>query len=222
MCGRFTLAKPPKAIQILFGLAEPPDILAPRYNVAPSQPVAVVRPAGGHREMTAIRWGLVPKWSKTKKPLYYARSETVAELPSWRSPFKKRRCLVPADGFYEWVEVPDGKQPYYFRRTDHSPFAIAGVWEDAPGEGCALLMTTPNELTAPIHDRHPVIIPAEHYALWLDPTTGVDRLAPLLAPPSPSGWEVYPVSRRVNSSRNEGPDLVEPVEPTKPAPSLFE
>jgi putative SOS response-associated peptidase YedK len=170
MCGRFTLRASPRLIAEQFDLFNMPE-LKPRYNVAPSQSVAVVRqqPDAEGRELALLKWGLIPAWAADAKignRMANAHSETAASKPSFRSAFKRRRCLVVADGFYEWQKVGSKKQPHFIRLRDDRPFGIAGLWErwdkqGEPIESCTLLTTEPNELMKPIHDRMPVIIPAE-------------------------------------------------------------
>src|SRR5262249_46131563 len=154
MCGRFSLTKP-QAVAELLGLPEVPELF-PRYNVAPTQMVAAALESGGGRRLSLMRWGITPPWSPTML-LLNAKAETVADKPTFRAAFRRRRCLVPADGFFEWQKVGARKQPYHFRLRDGAPFAFAGIWE--PGEdspACCVITTTPNELVAPVHDRMPV------------------------------------------------------------------
>jgi len=191
MCGRYTLKTTPDVVADQFHFEELSD-LKPRYNIAPSQLVACVRITSGSttREGSILRWGLIPSWAKDPAigmKLINARAETVAEKPSFRKSFKQRRCLVLADGFYEWQKAGRVKQPYYIRMKDDRPFAFAGLWEHwaSPGgqviETCALLTIEPNELMAPIHSRMPVILNPDAYDDWLDPDQqNVARLATLL------------------------------------------
>ena len=219
MCGRFTLHTPANKLVELFGLAEEP-ILAPRYNIAPTQPVAVVRfqDPTTPREWVLMYWGLVPSWSKDPSigsRLINARSETAHEKPSFRAAFRRRRCLLPADGFYEWKRTDTGKQPYYISMRDGSPFALAGLWEYWEGgdgsslESCTILTTTPNECVEPLHDRMPVIVAPEDYDEWLgngDDSTqrDVDVIRHLLRAYSSDAMTSQAVSKYVNSSANEG------------------
>src|SRR2546422_685407 len=213
MCGRYTLMTPVEQLSELFQF---PEIitLKPRYNIAPSQSVAVVRrlPDDTDRKLAMLRWGLIPAWvkdpAKARQPIN-AKSETVAELPTFRSAFRKRRCLIPADGFYEWKQEGGRKQPVYIRMKDREPFAFAGLWERWVGEeddfieSCTILTTEPNELLEPIHNRMPVILAPNDYDLWLDPDEQeVSRLKPLLRPYSPNEMTYYPVNLRVNNPRN--------------------
>jgi putative SOS response-associated peptidase YedK len=221
MCGRFTLTDPDQDLTVQFNLPEIPD-MQPRYNIAPTQPVAAVRvaPESAVRELALLRWGLVPFWAKDPKigaRMINARSETVAEKPAFRAAFRRRRCLVVADGFYEWQKLNGGKQPFYIRLHDGQPFAFAGLWElwrgpeDAVIESCTLLTTQPNELLRPLHNRMPVILHPGHYDLWLDPELErPELLQPLLRAFPPEEMEAYPISRFVNSPSNEGPQCIEP------------
>ena len=223
MCGRFTLTDPDQDLAVQFNLPEIPD-MQPRYNIAPTQPVAVVRvpPESMVREMALLHWGLIPFWAKDPKignRMINARSETVAEKPAFRAAFRRRRCLVVADGFYEWQKQNDGKQPFYIRRRDARPFAFAGLWEFWKGgdetviESCTLLTTTPNELLRPLHNRMPVILQPKDYDLWLDPEMQEpDALKPLLLSYPSEQMDAYPVSRFVNSPKNDDPRCIEPLE----------
>jgi putative SOS response-associated peptidase YedK len=221
MCGRFTLTKPIPVLAELFLFPEtaPQD---PRYNIAPTQTVAAVRaPADpNHRELAFLRWGLIPSWATDPaigNRLINARAETVAEKPSFRSAFRQRRCLVLADGFYEWQRLDGKKQPYYFRMRDGQPFAFAGLWERSTNQGktvetCTLLTTEANELLRTIHDRMPVILQPDRYDRWLDPSVQKpDVLKPLLHPYPTEPMTGYPVGSLVNNPRNDSPKCVEPV-----------
>ena len=222
MCGRFTLATPKQDLVVQFNLPDIPD-LQPRYNIAPTQPVAAVRvPTSGEgRELVMLHWGLIPFWAKDPKlgaRLINARSETVADRPAFRAAFRRRRCLVPADGFYEWQKQNGTKQPFFIHLQDGRPFAFAGLWEhwqDPDGgiiESCTLLTTRPNELVRPLHNRMPVILHPRNYVLWLDPETEDANVLNRLLDPYPSGeMEAYPVSRYVNSPQNEGPGCILPL-----------
>jgi putative SOS response-associated peptidase YedK len=222
VCGRYTLKTPVKALAEEFSLFDPPPSLPPRYNIAPTQPVAAVRQAadGGGRELVRLRWGLIPSWADDPKigyRLINARAETAADKPAFRSAFRHRRCLVPADGFYEWRPVNGKKQPYYICRRDGGPFAFAGLWEQWQGadgeviESCTLLTTPANDLVRPIHERMPVILKPEAYAPWLDPHSHQpERLHPLLRPYPGEEMTTYPVSHRVNNPRNDDPQCAEP------------
>lgn len=222
MCGRFTLIAPGEAIADLFQLAEVPP-LQPRYNIAPTQPVAAVRlsPSSGARELAHFHWGLIPRWAKDPKigsRMINARSETAAEKPSFRAAFKYRRCLVPADGFYEWQKRNGGKQPVRIQMRDGRPFAIAGLWEHwiSPDgseiDSCTLLTTEPNDLLRPVHNRMPVLLDPADFDAWLDVNSfqGADVQA-LLRPFSDQEMSFYPVSTYVNSPHNDDPHCIEPL-----------
>jgi putative SOS response-associated peptidase YedK len=222
MCGRFTLTIDPSALQQAFPWAVMPDDLFPRYNIAPSQPVAVI-PNTGENTVSMYKWGLVPSWAKDPSigdRMINARAESLAEKPSFRTAFRRRRCLVLADGFYEWKQEPGMKsrQPMYICMEDRRPFAFAGLWElwkspqGSELRSCTIITTRPNALLEPIHNRMPVILPADAYDRWL----AVDDLQPaqlndLLVPYQAADLLAYPVSRMVNSPETESPDLVRPV-----------
>jgi putative SOS response-associated peptidase YedK len=224
MCGRFTLSQPPEAIAKQFQLDEVPQ-LSPRYNIAPTQltPTVLVD-SGGSRQFRALHWGLIPSWAKDAKMgarMINARAETLSEKPAFRSAFKYRRCLIVADGFYEWQQQKQGKQPFYFRLKTGEPFAFAGLWEhwdSSEGEAidsCTIITTAANEVTRSIHDRMPVILSPSDYELWLDPAVQTPvKLQPLLSPYSADEMTSYPVSAAVNSPRNDRADCVEPLAAT--------
>jgi len=222
MCGRFVLMTPGKSLASHFRLTEEPE-LEPRYNIAPTQLVPIVKrsPASSVRELTMCKWGLVPFWAKDSSigpKLINARSESVSEKPAFRAAFKNRRCLVPADGFYEWKRLERGRQPYFFGMADKAVFAFAGLWEQWKGpdnlfiESFTVLTVNANELVLPVHDRMPVILAEQDYDLWLDPAIkNPELIKPLLrAYPAPM-MAGYPVSGRVNKSDSDGQDLIEPV-----------
>jgi len=220
MCGRFIQCTSGEALAERFHLPIIPD-LTPRYNVAPSQSVGVIRVThAGHREFVALRWGLVPAWSpepRTAYSTFNARAETVADKPTYRHVFRRRRCLIPADGFYEWRTVGKRKQPYCIAPTDGQPFAFAGLWERWERDGtvvesCTIVITTANATIAPLHDRMPVILARADEALWLDPAlTDPAILQPLLVPCAPERLRVWPVGTAVNRPGSEGPDLMTPL-----------
>lgn len=220
MCGRFIQCTSGEALAERFHLPIIPD-LTPRYNVAPSQSVGVIRVThAGHREFVALRWGLVPAWSpepRTAYSTFNARAETVADKPTYRHAFRRRRCLIPADGFYEWRTVGKRKQPYCIAPTDGEPFAFAGLWErwerdETVVESCTIVVTTANATIAPLHDRMPVILARADEALWLDPAlTDPAILQPLLVPCAPERLRVWPVGTAVNRPSSEGPDLMTPL-----------
>ncbi len=225
MCGRFAQTTDPSKLAKRFGAQKARDFSAPGFNVAPTALAAVVRvprPNEG-RVLETLKWGLVPSWAKDPTrgaTMANARSETVAEKPSFRNAIRKQRCLIPVDGFYEWKKTPKAKQPYYFTMRDKEPFALAGLWESwKPKEGeealltFTILTTEPNALMASIHDRMPVIIAPDDYEGWLDPTwQDLEGIQALLKPCSEAGMEARPVSTYVNSTRNQGEKCVETVE----------
>lgn len=222
MCGRFTLTLDPGDLQQAFPDIQFPGDWTPRFNIAPTQPVAVIANQAAHR-VDFFTWGLIPSWAKDPEigsRLINARAETLAEKPSFRSAYRRRRCLILADGFYEWQEIPGakGKQPMFIHLKDRSPFAFAGLWElwHAPDAStiysCTIITTQPNELMQPIHNRMPVILPPAAYAAWLDPAERQpDSLSPLLAPYPAGAMAAYPVSRQVNSPANDSPACIEPL-----------
>jgi len=221
MCGRFVLTVSADEVASTFQVPLPIPI-TPRYNIAPSQPVLAVRePVRGRREAAPLQWGLVPGWSKDPSigaRLINARAETAAEKPSFRGAMRYRRCLVPANGYYEWKPAPGGrKQPHLIRMKDGIPFGIAGLWEQWEGpdgylETVALLTTEANDLTRPIHDRMPVIIPPSDHALWLDPDVrATPAVLHLLRPYADDAMTAYPVGFAVNNPANDSPDLVAPL-----------
>ena len=216
MCGRYVRKSPSATYAELFGVESVPG--TPSYNVAPTQAVAVVRLADDHREAVLMRWGLIPSWAKDMKMAQInARGDTVATKPMFRAAFKKRRCLVLADGYFEWKAAGKKKQPYYFHRRDDKPFAFAGLWESWKGpdgqvESCAIITTDANELSNPIHNRMPVILPLAACTPWLDPS--IEDPAPLaeLLKPYPAGeMECYAVNPMVGNPRNNSPACVERV-----------
>ena len=215
MCGRFSLTASGEELAAEFGLDEPPE-LAPRYNIAPSQPVLVVRRGGGRRVAASLRWGLPPGGPDQPELLINARSETAATRPAFRDAFRLRRCLIPADGFYEWKRGRDGPRPFHFRRTDRRLMAFAGLWNPAllqsgiEDGACVILTTDANALVAPIHDRMPVIVPHESYDTWLSGSAGDAPIASLLRPFPEAGLEAVAVSPVVNSASSEGPQCLAP------------
>lgn len=222
MCGRFAFYSPHEAVVRLFGVADAVQVEA-RYNIAPTQFVAAVR-AGrdGVRVLGMLYWGLVPSWSKEKSigaRMINARGETLREKPSFRNAYKRRRCLVLADGYYEWQRRGGVKQPYFITFEDGRPFGMAGLWEswrDPAGgeslESCCIVTAAPAPEVAHVHDRMPVIVPLVAHDEWLDPANdAVERLDRLIAPWSGGGLRAQPVSRRVNDARNQGRELVEPL-----------
>ena len=218
MCGRFLLTRP-NQVPTLFQVDGGP-CSSLRYHIAPTQPVATVRTAEtGERECVLLRWGLIPSWAvgaRAGQGLLNACSETVAEKPSFRAAFRRQRCSIPADGFYEWQRGGRRGQPFAIRLKDELPFAFAGLWEHwlapdgQPLETVAILTTEANELIREIHPRMPVILPAEHYKAWLDPQlSSADRLKPLLVPYRAEEMTLLPVGDGVNNARHEGPQCLE-------------
>ena len=220
MCGRYTIIAPPKVLRALFGYEEQPNF-PPRYNVAPTQPIPIVRLIDGKRHFALVRWGLLPSWVKNPTAftlLINARGETVAEKPAFRAAMKRRRCLIPADGFYEWKADGPRKQPYFIRARAGDPFAFAGLWETWTGpngeelETGTIITTTANRKLAAIHGRMPVIVPTDAFDLWLN-SADVDltTASALIAPAPENLLEAFPVSTDVNRVVNDNPKLVEPV-----------
>jgi putative SOS response-associated peptidase YedK len=218
MCGRYTLATPARRLAEQFGIAGSSVELPPSHNVAPTQGVAAVVEEGGQRRLEVLRWGLIPPWADDPQigsRMINARSETAPGKPSFRRAFRERRCLIPADGFYEWRRTNGAKQPYFIHMEAGGPFAFAGLWESwsKGGEGevrtCTILTTEANTLVGEIHDRMPVILAADAYDVWLDPASERDELTALLAPYPEDGMEAYPVSRFVNSPQNNDPRCIE-------------
>lgn len=224
MCGRYTLSKTDHLEAMLreagFIFDEFSETrIVPRFNVAPSQQIPVILDAAP-KTITSAKWGLIPSWAKDEKiggSLTNARAETVAEKPAFRSAFRKRRCWVPADGFYEWKKTPVGKQPYRFTMKDESLFFFAGLWEvwrnpDGKEVRTVTLVTTePNAVTQPVHDRMPVILPPENRDAWLASETTAETLKSLLVPYAAEAMKAEPVSTAVNSARYDGPDLIRPL-----------
>jgi putative SOS response-associated peptidase YedK len=227
MCGRFVATSPPDELAAYFGATPAPEAaLQPNYNVAPTQDVLAVVEHEGERHLDAFHWGLIPSWAKDAKigsRMINARAETLAEKSAFKKPFQTRRCLVPADGFYEWKKLTSGtkpkKQPMYIHRVDGQPLAFAGIWsvwrgpdrDQDPLRSLTIVTTTPNGLMATIHDRMPVILPEDRWATWLDRgNDDIDALTPLLAPAPDDLLTLTPVSTLVNNVRNNGPELLEP------------
>ncbi len=222
MCGRFTLTIDPYHLQEAFPWAVIPDELVPRYNVAPSQPVAVI-PNTPERVAVLYKWGLIPSWAKDPaigERMINARAESLAEKPSFKNAYRRRRCLVLADGFYEWKQNPDlkSKTPMYIHLKNNQPFAFAGLWETwKQPDGtdlhtCTIITTQPNSLMQTIHNRMPVILPAGAYEEWLAVEDRLPaQLNGLLVPYPAEGMVAYPVSRMVNSPETDRPELIVPV-----------
>lgn len=226
MCGRFTLRDPRRAkfdrlpVGGLFNLV-------PRYNIAPSQSVLAIIERNAQLEASFYQWGLVPAWSSLPKGFINARAETLQEKPSFSESFQRRRCLIPADGFYEWKRSGKSKQPYYFQMKDEGPFAFAGIWDQWQGDGrvivsCAIITTTPNELLAPIHNRMPVILHPASHDKWLNNEATPTALATLLSPFPAEQMKAHPVSNDVNRVTIDDEHLVQPCDPSPLAqPALF-
>jgi len=253
MCGRFTLTSPTDELAGYFDVLMTSGMSA-RYNIAPTQPVACVRRAvatpaddagvaAARRELVDMRWGLIPHWAKDPaigSRMINARSESVADKPAYKEAFRQRRCLVIADGFYEWKRLEGGKQPYFIYMEDRQPFAFAGLWarwkprgdqldkiaapdkpalplsEDGRVESCTFLTTTPNTLMEEIHDRMPVILPAQHWDAWLDPDLQDPvELSSLLLPYPAEQMRAHPVSTHVNKPANNDPTCIEPLKKLK-------
>ena len=222
MCGRFAQISPSSELENIFEVTGTFE-LPPRYNIAPSQDVAVVRLIDQQRQLSSLRWGLIPAWAKDATigyKMFNARSETAHEKPSFRAAFKSRRCLVPASGFYEWDKVGKTKQPYYISRRDQQPLAFAGLWEEwtdrSSGEiisTCTILTTTATQEISRIHDRMPVILEPDVFDLWLDPTRQRhEELASLFEPQREDILQMTAVSTYVNKAGNEGSECVESVQ----------
>ncbi len=220
MCGRFALYSDPFTLARRFEADAPPE-LSPRYNVAPSQNIHIVRDEGEKRHFALARWGLIPHWAKDIKIGYStinARAETVASKPAFRSAFRHRRCLIPADGFYEWQTIPGSKvkQPWFIALRDREPMAFAGLWErwQSPEgeelESCSIIVTEANEIMRPIHDRMPVILAPGDWDAWLEPDAkDAGGLQGLLKPYSAEGMAAWPVTTKVNSPRNDSLECME-------------
>jgi putative SOS response-associated peptidase YedK len=218
MCGRYTIIASPEVLRALFGYAEQPNF-PPRYNVAPTQPIAIVRLINGKRQFALVRWGLLPSWVKDPKAfslLINARGETVNEKPAYKAAMKRRRCLIPADGFYEWKAAGSRKQPYYVRAKSGTPLAFAGLWETWTGpngeelETAAIVTTDANQTLAPIYDRMPVVIAPSQFDLWLGgPDEDTTAASALIRPAPDDLLEAIPVSSDVNRVANDNPKLIE-------------
>jgi putative SOS response-associated peptidase YedK len=229
MCGRFVSSSPPDELAKYFDVdAVAEQVIEPSYNVAPSQDVYVVVESGGVRRLDRYRWGLVPFWANdptTGYKMINARAESVTDKNAYKRAFQKRRCIIPADGFFEWKKIPGqkAKQPYFIHRADGEPMAFAGLWEvwrpkDAPEDTeplrtCTIITGQPNEKVADIHDRMPVMLPPSAWAEWLDrDNDDVETLGKFLVPAPASLYAVHPVSRAVNNVQETGPELIDPAD----------
>jgi putative SOS response-associated peptidase YedK len=220
MCGRYSLTTPVEALRRLFRFTELPN-LAPRYNIAPTQAAPIVRlkPGGADRSLSQARWGLIPPWTKQLKgtpPMINARAETVADKPTFRDAFAKRHCLVPADGYYEWEQAGE-KQPWRVTQESGEPFAMAGLWDrwrDPDGgqeiDSFTIITAAAHATIAPLHDRMPVILPADAYDAWLDPAATPAASLALLQPFGP-GLKFFRVSKLVNKAANDEPAVIAPI-----------
>jgi putative SOS response-associated peptidase YedK len=228
MCGRLTQVRAVDLLRTIVRWISEPSVPA-RYNAAPTQAIAAVRqiPNSGDRELVLLHWGLIPSWSKDPAlgaRMINARAETVADKPAFRAPFRRRRCLIPADGFYEWQKVNGQKQPFYIHPQDAGQaFAFAGLWDHwdggdrGPIESCTILTTDANDLVRPLHNRMPVILDPADFDLWLDPgVQNAEAVRPLLRRYPAEAMACYPVGRYVNNPRNDGPDCIAPVEGAAP------
>ena len=233
MCGRYKLSRRKQVVEEYFDCASDEPDWAPRYNVAPTQPIPVIRqhPKEPVRKLSLMRWGLIPSWAKDASGaarMINARSETASTKPAFRDALKFRRCIIPADGFYEWAKTARAKQPYCFEVNDGELFAFAGLWDrwkDPSGnwiKTCTILTTTPNAVTAPVHDRMPVILDSDGYDLWLDPEVmDVQVASDLLKPYEPQFMRCYPVSGRINHVANDDEECSAPVELAQIQSRLF-
>ncbi len=220
MCGRYVLTADTDTIQLAFDLENVPQVHTARFNIAPSQPIAAITNEDP-KTLTFLKWGLIPSWSKDPKmgsKMINARSESAPEKPAFRAAFKRRRCLIPADGFFEWQKRGSSKVPMFIHMDDYSVFAFAGLWEiwySPEGDEirtATILTTEPNDLMKSIHDRMPVILPREHYEVWLAPgDQKADDLRPLMKPFDASRMAAYAVSTFVNSPANDSPETIEPL-----------
>jgi putative SOS response-associated peptidase YedK len=227
MCGRYAVTSAPEAIRTLFGYAEQPDF-PPRYNVAPTQPIAIVRMVDGRRQFALVRWGLLPSWVQDPKNfslLINARGESVMDKPAFKAAMKYRRCLVPANGFYDWKASATRRQPYCVRAKSRQPLAFAGLWETWTGpngeelETAAIVTTRANRALADIHDRMPVIVPPDAFDLWLNcNAVDAETAGTLIAPAPEDLLEAYEVSSAVNRTANDHAQLVEPNSATESEP----
>lgn len=224
MCGRYSLTRRQEEVAERFGIEQllvENEALRPRYNIAPTQTVPVILDKDGERVLAEMKWGLIPFWSKDikkTKPIINARSETISEKPFFKQAASKRRCLIPADGFYEWKKVNKAKIPMFIHLNDKELFAFAGLWDQwksPDGEvirSCTIITTEANDTMSPVHDRMPVIVRPEHESLWLDPEIkDVDKLRVVLEPLGNDALAMYRVSSEVNTPAKDAPELIAPV-----------
>ena len=219
MCGRYSVISSPEIFRTLFGYEERPNF-PPRYNVAPTQPIAIVRLVEGKRQFTLVRWGLLPSWVKDPKAftlLINARGESVLDKPAFRNAMRRRRCLIPADGFYEWQQAGDRKRPFFVRPKSGQPFAFAGLWETWTGpngeemETAAIVTTPANRTLSSVHERMPVMVPPAAFDMWLNcAAVDAQTAAALIAAAPESFFEAYQISTAVNRVANDNPKLIEP------------
>ncbi len=233
MCGRYRLSRRKQLVEEYFDTESDEPEWTPRYNIAPSQPVPVIRqnPKEPRRELSLMRWGLIPSWAKDASVaarMINARSETAGTKPAFRDPLTNRRCLIPADGFYEWQRTGKVKQPYCFEVNDGELFAFAGIWDrwTDPSrntvETCSILTTSPNAVTSAVHDRMPVILDPDSYDIWLDPgMRDVTTTSELLKPYDAHQMRCYPISTRINYVSNDDEECSAPVELTHAQTRLF-
>ena len=233
MCGRYRLSRRKQVVEEYFDSAPWDDDWNPRYNIAPTQPIPVIRqnPKEPRRELSFVRWGLIPSWARDSSvgvKMINARSETAATKPAFRDAMKYRRCLIPADGFYEWAKTAKSKQPYCFEVNDGELFAFAGLWDrwkdpsSKTVETCSILTTSPNAVTSAVDDRMPVILDPDGYELWLDPgVTNVQVISELLKPYDAQLMRCYPVSTRINYVANDEEECSAPVELAESQTRLF-
>jgi putative SOS response-associated peptidase YedK len=233
MCGRYKLSRRKQVVEEYFDCASGEEDWSPRFNIAPTQPVLVMRqnPKEPIRDLSLLRWGLVPSWAKdssTAASMINARAETASTKPAFRDALKSRRCLIPADGFYEWVRTGKAKQPYCFEVNEGELFAFAGIWDrwkDPSGDWvktCSILTTTPNAVTAAVHDRMPVILDPDAYDVWLDPgMTNVAAASELLKPFDARLMRCNPVTTRINHVANDDQECSVPLELVEAQRRLF-
>jgi putative SOS response-associated peptidase YedK len=218
MCGRYSVTSSPEIFRTVFGYEDQPNF-PPRYNVAPTQPIAIVRLVERKRQFALVRWGLLPSWVKDPKTftlLINARGESVLDKPAFRNAMRRRRCLIPADGFYEWQQAGDRKRPFFVRPESGQPFAFAGLWETWTGpngeeiETAAIITTTANRTLTPIHERMPVIVPPGAFGMWLNcAAVDAQTAAALITAAPESFFEAHEISTAVNRVANDNPKLIE-------------